>query len=138
MIFRGTSPTQQSLDGGKRWYAYSGLKQGDVSLPSTIELINIPNTGLEDCYINIEPIFGTLVSSALGSSLGIEIKINGETVVTCDQFSVTNWGGSQLSTNQMLKYTLFVPKQSSLEVISLNTSNNNTQERGCNILGWYL
>lgn len=131
-------PTQQLLSDGKKWFAYSGKQVGDVSVPATIELINIPNTGLYDSYVCIEPIFGTLVSNALGSSLGIEVVIDDIIVVTCDQFSVTNWGGTQLSTNQMLKYTLFVPRQSELKIISLNTSANNTQERGCNLIGYYI
>tara|TARA_R100001163_G_C5022090_1_gene164648 strand:+ start:185 stop:574 length:390 start_codon:yes stop_codon:yes gene_type:complete len=126
------------LSDGNRYYQYSEIVAGDVSVPATISLINIPNTGLRDSFVDIQPIFGTLVSSAVGSSLGIEVKINDTVVLTCDQFSVTNWGGTQLSTNQLLRYSLFVPRQSKLEIISLNTSANNTQERGCNILGYYL
>ena len=129
---------QTLLSGGDKWYSYSGEVFGDVSVPATISMILIPNTGLKDSYIDIQPIFGTLVSNLVGSSLGIEVKIDDKVVLTCDQFSVTNWGGTQLSTNQLLRYSLFVPRQSKLEVISLNTSANNTQERGCNVIGYYL
>lgn len=129
---------QTLLSSGDKWFAYSGSIVGGVSVAATIPLITIPNTGLRDSYIDIQPIFGTLVSNAVGSSLGIEVKIDDVVVLTCDQFSVTNWGGTQLSTNQLLRYSLFVPRQSKLEVISLNTTANNTQERGCNILGYYL
>ena len=35
-------------------------------------------------------------------------------------------------------YDLFIPRQSKLEVISNNTADNNTQERGVNLIGYYL
>jgi len=130
--------SQILLSGGDKWYSYSGELFGDVSVPASISMINIVNTGLRDSLVDIQPIFGTLVSSAVGSSLGIEVKLDNVVVLTCDQFSVTNWGGTQLSTNQLLRYSLFVPRNSKLEVISLNTSTNNTQIRGCNVLGYYL
>tara|TARA_R100001163_G_C4921310_1_gene101398 strand:- start:104 stop:502 length:399 start_codon:yes stop_codon:yes gene_type:complete len=130
--------SQTLLSSGDKYYAYSGITFGDISVPASIPLINIPNTGLRDSFIDIQPIFGTLVSNAVGSSLGIQVEIDNNVVLTCDQFSVTNWGGTQLSTNQLLRYSLFVPRQSKLVITSLNTSANNTQERGCNILGYYL
>ena len=33
---------------------------------------------------------------------------------------------------------MFIPRQSKLEVLSLNDADNNTQERGANLIGYYL
>jgi hypothetical protein len=44
------------LSDGSRFYAYSGIVQGDVSVPATITLIDIPNTGLKDSFVKINSI----------------------------------------------------------------------------------
>ena len=41
-----------------------------------------------------------------------------------------------LATENMIN--LFIPRQSKVEVISINTTQNNTQIRGVNVLGYYL
>ena len=33
---------------------------------------------------------------------------------------------------------MFIPRQSKLEVLSLNDADNNTQDRGANLIGYYL
>lgn len=127
---------QTLLSTGDKYYSYSGSVSGDVSVPASIQLILIPNTGLRDSYIKLEPYFEQLVSGASGASLGIEVKIDDVTVIKARQFyhgSSSNISGAGAET-----YDLFVPRQSKLEVISLNTSANNTQERGANIIGYYL
>lgn len=133
--------SQILLSGGDKWYSYSGVVFGDVSVPATIQLINIPNTGLRDSVVQIQPYFGTIVNPAysIDTALGVEIKLDDITVLKFEQFSLTNWGGAQLTSNESINnYSLFVPRQSKLEIISLNSTQNNTQERGCNLLGYYL
>jgi hypothetical protein len=129
---------QTLLSGGDKWYSYSGEVFGDVSAPATIGMIFIPNTGLRDSIITIDPFFGTPVSNDLNTSLGITIKIDDVTVYTADEFiSPTSQSNFNLSTSR-IDTSLFVPRQSKLEIISLNTTANNTQIRGVNVLGYYL
>ena len=133
--------SQILLSGGDKWYSYSGVVFGDVSVPATIQLINIPNTGIRDSVVQIQPYFGTIVNPAysIDTALGVEIKLDDITVLKFEQFSLTNWGGAQLTSNESINnYSLFVPRQSKLEIISLTSTQNNTQERGCNLLGYYL
>ena len=132
---------QTLLSGGDKWFSYSGVVFGDVSVPASIQLINIPNTGLRDSIVQIQPYFGTIVNPAyaIDAALGVEIKLNDVTVLKFEQFSLTNWGGAQLTSNESINnYSLFIPRQSKLEIISLNSTQNNTQERGCNLTGYYL
>jgi hypothetical protein len=112
-----------------KWYAYSGVVQGDVSVPATITLIDIPNSGLKNGFIKIQPCYGNAVSTSVGNQLGIEVKIDGVSVF--DAQAHYPYGDRD-------NFELFVPKQSRLEVISLNTSNNNNQKRGVTVLGWYV
>lgn len=122
------------LSTGNKWYSYSGEVFGDVSAPSTIQLNLIPNTGLKDSFVVIQPFFGAAASTANQQILGLKVKLNDTTIV--------NTQGTQgnVISNDILNETfnLFIPRQSKLEIISLNTSDNNTQIRGCNILGYYL
>lgn len=133
--------TQQLLSDGTKWFAYSGQLQGDVSVPASITLLTIDNTGLRDSYVCIEPFFATPITVNTATSLGIEISIDDIVVFTGDQFLVPD---SQASFNLSKggasgqKVTLFVPRQSKLTVISLNSSGNNNQQRGCNLIGYYL
>lgn len=125
-------PTQQLLSDGMRWFAYSGSVVGDISVPATISLITIENTGLRDSLIYIQPFYAQPVSTAGAQSLG--------QIVNIDDIEVFK---SQDQENKYLsgptnKICLMIPRQSKLEVLSLNTSGNNTQERGCNIIGYYL
>ena len=113
--------------GKDKWFANSGLIVGDVSVPATIELINIPNTGLKDSYVKIQPCFGKPVSAASGNGLGILIKINDIEIIKSQRDGDNNVDPFQ--------FELFIPYQSKLEIISLNTSANNTQERGVTLLG---
>ena len=134
-------PTQQLLSEGTKWFAYSGQVQGDVSVPASITLIDIPNTGLRDSYVCIEPFFATPITVNTATSLGIEISIDDIVVFTGDQFLVPD---SQASFNLSKggasgqKVTLFVPRQSKLTITSLNSSGNNNQQRGANVIGYFL
>jgi len=118
---------QTLLSGGDKWFSYSGEIFGDVSVPATIPMVLIPNTGLRDTYTIIQPSYGLPVSTSSTAILGIEVKINDTTVIK-----------SQTIRREGDDFVLFVPRQSKLEVISLNSSANNTQIRGVNVLGYYL
>tara|TARA_Y100001951_G_C11244053_1_gene242290 strand:+ start:521 stop:916 length:396 start_codon:yes stop_codon:yes gene_type:complete len=114
--------------GEDKWFANSGVIVGDVSVPATIELINIPNTGLRNAYVKIKPFYGKEVNYSQGNQLGIIVKINDiEIIKTQNEYE------SRIETQT---FELFIPYQSKLEIISLNTSANNTQERGVSVLGW--
>ena len=126
-----TSPTQQGLNESNRWYVYCGLKQGDITNPATVELVNVPNTGLKDSYIQIQPFFGLPVSTSANEGLGIQVLIDDEIVY---EFK----GPDPFYRNIPESINLFVPRQSNVKILSLNTSGNNSQSRGCTVLGWYL
>ena len=121
---------QTLLSGGDKWFSYSGVKFGDVSAPATIQLNFIPNTGLKDSMIVVQAFYGLAVTATGTAQLGIIIKINDTEVV--------KFQGREYSREDNDTFNLFVPRQSKLEVVSINTSGNNTQERGANILGYYL
>ena len=127
---------QTLLSGGDKYYSYSGVLFGDVSVPASISMILIPNTGLRDSYIQIQPFFGRAISSSAATSLGIEVKLDDVTIFK-QQGEDVGTAHEQFARVQNL-ITLFIPRQSKLEIISLNTADNNTQERGANLLGYYL
>lgn len=121
------------LSSGDKYYQYSGPLFGDVSLPATIQLILIENTGLRDSYVEILPYHGQPV--ATGVNDGIGLRINMDDVTIYEDKSRSNYNNSP-SVDNTIK--LFVPRQSKLEVVSINTDNNNTQTRGANLIGYYL
>jgi hypothetical protein len=123
--------SQTLLSGGDKWYSYSGEVFGDVSAPATISMILIPNTGLRDSLIVLQPFYSQPVGLGANDALGIMLKIN-DVIIYNSQMTYSYRPQQQFET----KY--FVPRQSKLEVISLNTSGNNTQERGANVIGYYL
>jgi len=125
--------SQILLSGGDKYYSYSGEVFGDVSAPATISMITIDNTGLRDSMVMIQPFYAIPVSTATPSALGIEIKLDDVTVIK----QQTNRDAFE-ATSSLIEFKLFVPRNSKLEVISLNTSGNNVQIRGCNLLGYYL
>ncbi len=122
---------QTLLSTGDQWFSYSGVIQGDVSAPATIQLNYIPNTGLRDSIVRVIPFFGSNVTTS-PPQIGILIKIND--VEIYKSVPHRDYGAAKDTDG----FQLFVPRQSKLEVISLNTSGNNTQDRGCNLLGYYL
>ncbi len=124
---------QTLLSGGDKWFSYSGELFGDVSAPSTIQLNLIPNTGLRDSYVRIMPFFDRPVSSGTGVQLGIQVKLNDTTVVKSQYYGLPTENLDVIE-----GFSLFIPRQSKLEIVSLNTSGNNTQIRGCNLIGYYL
>ena len=109
------------LSTGNKWYSYSGQVFGDVTSPASITLVTIPNTGLRDSYVVIQYSCGQIVSSG-GDDVEI---INAQTDLREREITPETWN-------------IFVPRQSKLEVISLNTSANNTQLRGVTVIGYYL
>ena len=119
--------SQILLSGGDKYYSYSGIIFGDVSVPATIPMITIDNTGLRDSSLVIQPFYSLPVSTSSTAILGIEVKIDNVTVIN-----------SQTIRREGDDFVLFAPRNSKLEIISLNTSSNNTQTRGCNVLGYYL
>lgn len=125
------SPQQKLLSFGDRFYSYSGPQVGDVSVPASISLIDFENVGLRDCFVKIQPYVGKSVTTANGSQLGIIVRIDGTEVIKSQP-------SESVESEMNLTFEVFVPKQSSFEVLSINEAGNNTQERGCVILGWYL
>ena len=118
------------LSDGSRFYAYSGIVQGDVSVPATITLIDIANTGLKDSFVKIQPSYGEIISATDREHLGISVLI--------DEIEVINTQKYRAYDDMWESFELFIPRQSRLQVLSINTSSNNTQNRGCTLLGWCL
>jgi hypothetical protein len=125
---------QTLLSGGDKWFSYSGVTSGGVSVPATIQLNFIPNTGLRDSVVQFNPYFGRPITAAVGDGLGLIIKIDDVIIYK----GTTNYGNNFREDVVSNSITLFIPRQSKLEVLSMNTSNNNNQERGCNLTGYYL
>tara|TARA_Y100001972_G_scaffold118968_1_gene159692 strand:- start:366 stop:746 length:381 start_codon:yes stop_codon:yes gene_type:complete len=123
---------QTLLSSGDKFFAYSGEVFGDVSAPATIRMILIPNTGLRDSLVYVQPFYGIVASGTTGTQLGIEIKLDDTTIYKAQSGRSTDF--NQVDNN----IQLFIPRQSKIEVISLNTSGNNTQIRGANLMGYYL
>lgn len=123
--------SQTLLSIGDKWFSYSGLKTGDFSLPATIELIRIPNTGLKDSLVQIQPYFSLPTVTTFQEGLGIQIQIDDKIVY---EFKSPDPYYRDIQT----PINLFVPRQSKFVVLSLNTNGNNGQSRGCTVLGYYL
>jgi len=124
--------SQILLSGGDKYYSYSGEVFGDVTAPASINMITIDNTGLKDSYVQIQPFLGKPNSDGDGDALGFEVKLDNITVFNAQGVIMDR---TQLALNPIM---LFVPRNSKLQINSLNTTNNNTQIRGCNVLGYYL
>ena len=124
---------QTLLSGGDKYYSYSGEVFGDVSAPATISMILLPNTGLRDSLIQVNAFFGKDVSTSNGQQLGLQIKLD-DVIILNEQPARS----SEIYTVSNNMYSLFIPRQSKVEIISLNTSGNNTQIRGVNLIGYYL
>ena len=122
---------QTLLSGGDKWFSYSGSIFGDVSAPASIQLILVPNTGLRDSLIQVLPFFGTPIDDTAGQGLGITIKLD-DVEIYKSQPAIQR---RNTVTNTI---PLFIPRQSKLEIISNNTTGNNTQTRGCTLIGYYL
>ena len=120
---------QTLLSGGDKWFSYSGEVFGDVSAPATIQTNFIPNTGLRDSLVKIMPFYGDPVATTTGEQLGVKVKLNDVTIINSQ---------NEYYADAIEGFTIFIPRQSKLEVISLNVSANNTQIRGCNLIGYYL
>ena len=112
------------------WYAYSGPVQGGGAVPAFVTLINIPNIGLKDTRIKILPYYGSPIALGTGDALGIEVTVDGLVVIR-------NQGAAHQH-DFISSFELLVPKQSSLQIQSRNTGPNNAQDRGVNVVGWYL
>ena len=123
---------QTLLSGGDKYYSYSGTIFGDVSAPATINMILIPNTGLRDSLVSIQPFFGNPVNTGSGNGLGIIVELDD---VEIFRNVYTNAGNTKPNFTNI---QLFIPRQSKLEILSLNNADNNTQLRGANLLGYYL
>tara|TARA_Y100000310_G_C20687791_1_gene820225 strand:+ start:2597 stop:2986 length:390 start_codon:yes stop_codon:yes gene_type:complete len=119
-----------ALSSGRKWYAYSGVVAGGGGVPAFITLLNLPDTGLRDSFVKVMPFYSFPIAFAPGSALGIEVTIDGIVVLRSQ--------ANDIIYQHDESYELFVPKQSSLLIESRNTAANNGQERGCNLIGWYL
>ena len=121
---------QTLLSSGDKWFSYSGEVLGDVSVPAAIQLNFIPNTGLKDSYVIIQPFYDKPINQSAATQLGIQVKLNDTSIIKSKIYFEYS--------DKNETFNLFVPRQSKLEIISLNESSNNSQIRGCNILGYYL
>lgn len=119
-----------TLPGGHKWHSYSGIMVGGPSIPATVELVKIPSTGLRDSYVKITPFYGTPVTTGAGHALGIKIFIN-QVAVYEEQPSTIAAGGAT-------PIELFIPQQSELQILSLNTATNTLQNRGAAVVAWWL
>jgi len=131
--FRNLNPVQPNSIvqlSSDKFFVYSGVVQGDVSVPASISLINIDDIGTRDCMIKILPFYGQPNSGAGNTALGIEIKINDVSIYNSQRVDPDN--------SREWPSEFFIPRQSRLEIISLNTSGNNTQNRGVNVTGEYI
>ena len=122
--------SQILLSGGDKWYSYSGEVIGVVSVPASIQLILIENTGLKDSLIRVQPFVGIPISTGANQALGLTVKLD-DVVIYNQQFYNHSTIGLEVE-------DLFIPRQSKLEILSNNTSGNNTAVRGCNVIGYYL
>ena len=122
--------SQVLLSGGDKWYSYSGIVFGDVTVPASINLVLIPNIGLRDSLVQVTPFAGQPITASSNTGLGIEIKLDDVTIYISAAECYWDFIDSPIS--------IFVPRQSKLEILSLNTSGNNTQERGANLIGYYI
>jgi len=119
------------LPSGDKWHSYSGIMTGGPTLPATVELVKIPSTGLRDTYAKISPFYALPVATAVGDALGIKIFINQVAVYESQTKDV-------LDRSEAPIIELFIPQQSELQILSLNTNNNTLQGRGVAVLGWSL
>jgi len=123
--------TQQLLSNGTKYFSYSGVRQGDITLPATISLMTIDNAGLRDSLVCFQAYYGQPIGLGATDTLGI--------IVSIDDIEVYKSQGTDYRPqvyNDEVK--LFVPRQSKIQILSLNTVANNLQERGCNLIGYYL
>jgi uncharacterized protein (DUF39 family) len=120
--------TSTQLADGNRFYAYSGIVTGDVTVPATITLIDIPNTGLKDAFVKIQPSYGQAITNTNNTQLGIVILI--------DEIEIIKSQRHENEDDYTETFDLFVPRQARIQILSLNTTANNTQERGVTMLGW--
>jgi len=124
--------SQILLSGGDKWYSYSGVLFGDVSVPATISMVLIPNTGLRDSYVKIQAYYGTPISTG-SDQLGVSVLLD-DVIIFKQQIR----GGGGVTLDRYESIDLFIPRQSKLEIISNNISSQNTQERGASLIGYYL
>ena len=123
--------SQILLSGGDKYYSYSGEIFGDVSAPATIPMIAIDNTGLRDSVVTIQPFYGQPSTSSTNNALGMIVKLDNIIIIKEQPGNAGNYRGNET-------WSIMAPRNSKLEVISMNTTANNTQIRGVNVLGYYL
>jgi len=122
-----------TLPSGDKWHSYSGSVNGGPTIPATVELVKIPSTGLKDTYAKILPFYGIAIATGAGGALGLKIFINQVAVYESQQIYESNDNHSSVSLIE-----LFIPQQSELQILSLNTALNTLQNRGVAVLGWWL
>lgn len=110
---------------GSGYYAQSGLKQGDISLPATITLLDF-QTGLNDAEGVLTAGFSLPAVTTFQEGLGIQVLMDGNIVY---EFKSPDGFYRNIPNG----INLFIPRQVQLTVLSLNTSGNNSQSR-CAIL----
>jgi len=110
---------------GSGYYANSGLKAGDFTLPAVITLLDF-ETGLNDAEAVLTPGFSLPTVTTFQEGLGIQVLMDGNIV-----YEFKSPDGFYRNVPNGIN--LFIPRQIQFTVLSLNTSGNNGQSR-CAIL----
>tara|TARA_R100001594_G_scaffold70536_1_gene104904 strand:- start:986 stop:1510 length:525 start_codon:yes stop_codon:yes gene_type:complete len=106
-------------------YGASGSVVGDVTLPATISLLSF-NVGRRDIMCQVFFYSGQAIDTT--APLGWQIDINDNTVLKIQ-------GNVSPDAYQAGGWMQFWPAEGKITILSLNSANNNTQERGCYFVG---
>ena len=110
---------------GQTIYGASGVLVGDVTLPATIPLLSF-NVGRRDDQVTLYFYTGPAIDTT--DPLGWQVDVNDHTVLKIQ-------GNTSTNAYQAGGWSMIWPAESKVSVLSLNTTNNNTQERGCYFVG---
>lgn len=133
----GPTAQRSDLPSGGRWFAYSGNVNGGGATPAFIDLITIRGTGLRDAFCRFTFTYGMPPNNVSANQLGGLILIDSVEIMelTPAAFGQVDPAGG---TAGFQVVELFVPRQSLLEVKSINRAANDLQSRACSVLGWEL
>jgi hypothetical protein len=98
---------------------------GEIHVPASITLLSF-NVGRRDDYVNLYFYTGAAIDAA--TPLGWQVDVNDHTILKIQGNTTTN-------AYQAGGWSMIWPAEAKVSVISLNATNNNTQERGCYFVG---
>ena len=111
-------------------YGASGIVFGDITMPVTISLRSV-NIGRRDVLANLYFWEGATFDPT--QPLGWEVSVNQNVI-----FKIQGTESHKTIGVQFASWPFLWPAVSSVVITSLNTGNNNTQERGCYFVGTKL